>query len=160
MRTLWPVPVVKSVLLVEKVMVDSVPVVAFVVGLQRGPLQRTNPVLPVVDPELVPDDPVESLADVASVEGAVVGAVVGAVEASIVEASVVIGWQRRSPLQRLPPETPVVPVVDSVLPVVESNVDPVEPIVVGKVVGDGLVENGSVETSPPAVVLVGSEEIK
>ena len=145
MRTLWPVPVVKSVLLVEKVMVDSVPVVAFVVGLQRGPLQRTNPVLPVVDPELVPDDPVESLADVASVEGAVVGAVVGAVEASVVEASFVI-----------PPETPV----DSVLPVVESNVDPVEPIVVGKVVVDGLVENGSVETSPPAVVLVGSEEIK
>ena len=130
-------------------MVDSVPVVAFVVGLQRGPLQRTNPVLPVVDPELVPDDPVESLADVASVEGAVVGAVVGAVEASVVEASVVI-----------PPETPVVPAVNSVLPVVESNVDPVEPIVVGKVVVDGLDENGSVETSPPAVVLVGSEEIK
>ena len=130
-------PVVKSYLLVEKVMVDSVPVVAFVVGLQRGPLQRINPVVPVVDPEVVPDDPVESLADVASVEGAVVGAVVGVVEASV-----------------------VVPVVDSVLPVVESNVDPVEPIVVGKVAVDGLVENGSVETSPLVVVLVGSEEMK
>ena len=130
-------PVVKSYLLVEKVMVDSVPVVAFVVGLQRGPLQRINPVVPVVDPEVVPDDPVESLADVASVEGAVVGAVVGAVEASV-----------------------VVPVVDSVLPVVESNVDPVEPIVVGKVAVDGLVENGSVETSPLVVVLGGSEEMK
>ena len=130
-------PVVKSYLLVEKVMVDSVPVVAFVVGLQRGPLQRINPVVPVVDPEVVPDDPVESLADVATVEGAVVGAVVGAVEASV-----------------------VVPVVDSVLPVVESNVDPVEPIVVGKVAVDGLVENGSVETSPLVVVLVGSEEMK
>ena len=127
----------KSYLLVEKVMVDSVPVVAFVVGLQRGPLQRINPVVPVVDPEVVPDDPVESLADVASVEGAVVGAVVGVVEASV-----------------------VVPVVDSVLPVVESNVDPVEPIVVGKVAVDGLVENGSVETSPLVVVLVGSEEMK
>jgi hypothetical protein len=88
---------VKSYLLVEKVMVDSVPVVAFVVGLQRGPLQRINPVVPVVDPEVVPDDPVESLADVASVEGAIVGAVLGAV----VEASI------------------VVPVVDSVLSVVE-----------------------------------------
>ena len=130
-------PVVKSYFLVEKVMVDSVPVVGFVVGLQRGPLQRINPVVPVVDPEVVPDDPVESLADVASVEGAVVGAVVGVVEASV-----------------------VVPVVDSVLPVVESNVDPVEPIVVGKVAVDGLVENWSVESSPLAVVLVGSEEMK
>ena len=120
-------PVVKSYFLVEKVMVDSVPVVGFVVGLQRGPLQRINPVVPVVDPEVVLDDPVESLANVASVEGALVGAVVGGVEASVV---------------------------------VESNVDPVEPIVVGKVAVDGLVENWSVESSPLAVVLVGSEEMK
>ena len=112
-----------------------------------------TPVLPVVDPKVVPDNPVEPLLDVPSVEGAV--------GASVVEASVVVGGlvgeQRRSPLQRLqPPGT----VVDSVKPVVDSNVDPVEPIVVGKVVEDGLVENGSVEALATAVVLVGSDKIK
>ena len=43
---------------------------------------------------------------------------------------------------------------------VDSNVDPVEPIVVGKVVEDGLVENGSVVFLSSAVVLVGSDKIK
>ena len=43
---------------------------------------------------------------------------------------------------------------------VDSNVDPVEPIVVGKVVEDGLVENGLVEGLATAVVLVGSDKIK
>ena len=61
-------------------------------------------------------------------------------------------------------ETPVVPVVDPKVvadePVVDSNVDPVEPIVVGKVVEDGVVENASVENGTDAVVLVGSDEIK
>ena len=45
-------------------------------------------------------------------------------------------------------------VVDEIL-----DVDPVEPIVVGKVVEDGLVENASVENGTVAVVLVGSDEI-
>ena len=45
-------------------------------------------------------------------------------------------------------------VVDEII-----DVDPVEPIVVGKVVEDGLVENGSVENGTVAVVLVGSDEI-
>ena len=61
-------------------------------------------------------------------------------------------------------ETPVVPVVDPKVvadePVVDSNVDLVEPIVVGKVVEDGVVENASVENGTVAVVLVGSDEIK
>ena len=56
------------------------------------------------------------------------------------------------------------PVVDPKVvadePVVDSNVDPVEPIVVGKVVEDGLVENGLVEGLATAVVLVGSDKIK
>ena len=43
---------------------------------------------------------------------------------------------------------------------VDSNVDPVEPVVVGKVVEDGLVEDGSVEAVTTAVVLVGSDKIK
>ena len=46
-------------------------------------------------------------------------------------------------------------VVDEIL-----DVDPVEPIVVGKVVEDGLVENGSVVFLSSAVVLVGSDKIK
>ena len=91
---------------------------------------------PVVElPKVVPEDPVEPLTLV------VLGrAVVGTVEA------------------------PVVPVVDPKVvadePVVDSNVDPVEPIVVGKVVEDGLVENGSVVFLSSAVVLVGSDKIK
>ena len=40
---------------------------------------------------------------------------------------------------------------------VDSNVDPVELIVVGKVVEDGVVENGSVEALATAVVFVGSD---
>ena len=56
------------------------------------------------------------------------------------------------------------PVVDPKVvadePVVDSNVDPVEPIVVGKVVEDGVVENGSVEALATTVVLVGSNKIK
>ena len=43
---------------------------------------------------------------------------------------------------------------------VDSNVDPVEPAVVVKVVEGGLVENGSVEALVIAVVLVGSDTIK
>ena len=56
------------------------------------------------------------------------------------------------------------PVVDPKVvadePVVDSNVDPVEPIVVGKVVEGGVVENRSVEALATAVVLVGSDKIK
>ena len=86
-------------------------------------------------PKVVPDDPVEPLTLV------VFGrAVVGTVEALVV---------------------PVVdPKVVADKPVVDSNVDPVEPIVVGKVVEDGLVENGSVVFLSSAVVLVGSDKIK
>ena len=45
---------------------------------------------------------------------------------------------------------------------VDSNVDPVEPVVVGKVVDveDGLVEDGSVEALTTAVVLVDSDKMK
>ena len=43
---------------------------------------------------------------------------------------------------------------------VDSNVDLVEPVVVGKVVEDGLVEDGSVEAVTTAVVLVDSDKIK
>ena len=90
-------------------------------------------------PKVVPDDPVEPLTLVV-LGSAVVGDVVGTVEA------------------------PVVPVVDPKVvgdkPVVDSNVDPVEPIVVGKVVEDGLVENGSVVFLSSAVVIVGSDKIK
>ena len=54
----------------------------------------------------------------------------------------------------------VKPVVELAMVVDEiKNVDPVEPIVVGKVVEDGLVENVSVENGTVAVVLVGSDEI-
>jgi hypothetical protein len=53
------------------------------------------------------------------------------------------------------------PVVELAMVVDEiKDVDPVEPIVVGKVVVDGLVENVSVENGTVAVVLVGSDEIK
>ena len=95
---------------------------------------------PVVElPKVVPEDPVEPLTLVV-LGSAVVGDVVGTVEA------------------------PVVPVVDpkvvSDKPVVDSNVDPVEPIVVGKVVEDGVDEDGLVEGLATAVVLVGSDKIK
>ena len=43
---------------------------------------------------------------------------------------------------------------------VDSNVDPVEPVVVGKVVEDGVDEDGLVEGLATAVVLVGSDKIK
>ena len=111
--------------------------------------------MPVNVPEAVTDDPVEPLIDVPSMEGAVVGDVEASVEGavdgvmegvvgvSVVEASVVVGEQRRSPLQRLH----------------QKPVAVVEPIVVGKVVGDGLVEKRSVENGTVAVVLVGSDEI-
>ena len=53
------------------------------------------------------------------------------------------------------------PVVELAMVVDEiQDVDPVEPIVVGKVVVDGLVENASVENGTVAVVFVGSDEIK
>ena len=95
---------------------------------------------PVVElPKVVPEDPVEPLTLVV-LGRAVVGAVVGTVEA------------------------PVVPVVDPKVvadkPVVDSNVDPVEPIVVGKVVDDGLVENWSVVFLSTTVVLNGSDKIE
>ena len=90
-------------------------------------------------PKVVPEDPVEPLTLVV-LGSAVVGDVVGTVEA------------------------PVVPVVDPKVvadkPVVDSNVDPVEPIVVGKVVEDGLVENWSVVFLSTAVVLNGSDKIE
>ena len=57
-------------------------------------------------------------------------------------------------------ERVLVPKVVADEPVVDSNVDPVEPAVVVKVVEGGLVENGSVEALVIAVVLVGSDTIK
>ena len=69
-------PVVLPVVdLVVEPVDDPVVLPAVVVGLQRGPLQMPNPVVPVVDPEVIPDDPVEPLILVASVERAVVTSV-------------------------------------------------------------------------------------
>ena len=57
-------------------------------------------------------------------------------------------------------ERVLVPKVVADEPVVDSNVDPVEPAVVVKVPENGLVENGSVVFLSSAVVLVGSDKIK
>ena len=57
-------------------------------------------------------------------------------------------------------ERVLVPKVVADEPVVDSNVDPVEPAVVVKVVEGGLVENGSVETLATNVVFNVSDKIK